>query len=285
MTSQAAIELRFVRTLAGELSSGKLELPSFPDVALRVKRALEDPEASADRVVRVVGLEPVLSARLLKMANSALLSRANVPVSDVRMAITRLGFDMVRNAAVSLAVKQVMDAQVTPRLQPYLKELWHHSIRVSVIAYVVAKRLSRLNADEAMLGGLLHDIGKLYILMRAESHPELFGNEQALRQLLAEWHTGIGRAILESWGFSEGIAQAVDEHEILDRTHIGPPDLTDVLTVANVLANANQLERLDGLDRKAVPAFDKLELTAEISKAILESSEAEMRSFIQALDG
>lgn len=285
MTSQAAIEFGFVRTLAGELSSGSLELPSFPDVALRVKRALEDPGASADRVVRVVGVEPVLSARLLKMANSALLSRANVPVTDVRMAITRLGFDMVRNAAVSLALEQVMDAQVTPLRQPYLKELWHHSIRVSAIAYVVAKTLTRLNADEAMLGGLLHDIGKLYILMRAESHPELFAEEQSLRALLAEWHTGIGRAILESWGFSDGLAQAVDEHESLDRTHLGPPDLTDVVTVANVLAHNDRPERFAGLDHKGVPAFDKLQLTAEISTAILENSEAEMRSFIQALDG
>jgi putative nucleotidyltransferase with HDIG domain len=285
MTSQAAIEFGFVRTLAGELSSGSLELPSFPDVALRVKRALEDPEASADRVVRVVGVEPVLSARLLKMANSALLSRANVPVTDVRMAVTRLGFEMVRNAAVSLALEQVMDAQVTPLLQPYLKELWHHSIRVSAIAYVVAKRLTRLNADEAMLGGLLHDIGKLYILLRAESHPELFAEEQALRALLAEWHTGIGRAILESWGFSDGLAQAVDEHEILDRTHLGPPDLTDVVTVANVLAHNDHPERFGGPDHDGVPAFDKLQLTAETSTAILENSEAEMRSFIQALDG
>ena len=146
MTSQAAKEIDCVRTLAGELSSGRLEPPSFPDVALRVKRALEDPEVSDDKVVRVVGLEPVLSARLLKMANSALLCHAKRPVTEVRMAITRPGFDMVRNAAVSLAAEQVMDAQVAPLVQPYLKDLWHHSIRLSAIVYVVAKRLTRLNA-------------------------------------------------------------------------------------------------------------------------------------------
>lgn len=90
----------FVQALARELSSGRIELPSFPDVAIRVQRALADENVRPDTIVRLIGSEPALAAWVLRMSNSAAMNVSGRQVNDLRTAITRLGFNVVRSAAV-----------------------------------------------------------------------------------------------------------------------------------------------------------------------------------------
>src|SRR5665213_933808 len=96
-SSKAAFE--FVQILAQELSGGKVELPSFPDIAIKVRKVLANDDVNLDMVVRVVGSEPTLAARLLQVANSAAVNRTGSPVTDLRKAVQRLGLNMVRGAA------------------------------------------------------------------------------------------------------------------------------------------------------------------------------------------
>ena len=91
-----------------------------------------------------------------------------------------------------------------------------------------------------MLAGLMHDIGKLYILTRVEAYPALFGDRENFDALLSAWHTGVGRAIVELWGFPEPIATAVDEHEELARSASTAIDLADVVLVANLLSHRGE---------------------------------------------
>ena len=91
----------FVQALASELSKGKVDLPSFPDIALRVRKVLADEEVSQEQVVRVVGSEPALAARLMQIANSAALNFTGKPIQDLRTAINRMGHNMVRSAAIA----------------------------------------------------------------------------------------------------------------------------------------------------------------------------------------
>lgn len=276
----------FVSELGRGLSDGNIDLPAFPDIALRVRRVLEDPETSVDDIVTVVSTEPVLAARLLRVANSALLSRGGHKVGDLRQAIPRLGFNMVRNAAMSVAMEQIFKARSLGALKPFLHELWEHSVRVAAIAHVLAAKLTRIHPDEALLAGLFHDIGKLYILMRAEYHPDLFSNRQVLDELMDRWHTGIGRAILEAWNISEEAAVVADEHEALDREHFGPPDLVDVVMAANLHAHVVEGRRSD--ERTAwptIPAFKRLKLDAEVSVAVLGEAADEIKELAAALGG
>ena len=90
-------------------------------------------------------------------------------------------------------------------------------MQVAAVAYTLAKRVPGLDHDEAMLAGLVHDIGELYILKRAAEQPELLADTDALAELVADWHTGVGHAIVEAWGFPEPVATAVSEHEDLER--------------------------------------------------------------------
>ena len=95
-----------VQQLANDLSKGNLELPSFPDIALRVRKALDDEMATTDHIVQILGAEPVLAAKILAIANSAAMRPSTDAITDLPMAVNRIGRTMVRNAAMSFAVAQ-----------------------------------------------------------------------------------------------------------------------------------------------------------------------------------
>ncbi len=272
----------FVGMLAADVSSGEFDLPSWPEIVIQIRRALEDEDCCIEHVERLVGSEPVLAARILKMANSALISRGE-PVRDLRSAVNRLGFDMVRSVAISLAIEQIFHGETAKAVKPYLAELWLHSTKVAALAYLLAKRDPRINADEAFLAGLVHDIGKLYVLMRAQNDPVLFDCEDSLQDIMDAWHTSIGRAIVESWGFSEDLAQAVSDHELYDLEGGGKPTLTDVVSVANLLANNENGEPSERVDLNEVPACHRLGLDTETCVDIILSSEVEIKALHKAL--
>src|ERR1700744_248907 len=143
----------FIRALAGELSGGKVDLPSFPEIAVRVRRVLSDPKSTIDQVVRVVGSEPALAARLLRIANSASLNPSGRAVTALRAAINRVGYNMVRSAAISFAMAQIRSSNKLVGLEHHLQELWQCSTRVAAFSYVLARTGTKVNADEALLTG------------------------------------------------------------------------------------------------------------------------------------
>ncbi|MCU7807394.1 MAG: HDOD domain-containing protein [Candidatus Thiodiazotropha sp. (ex Semelilucina semeliformis)] len=275
------IAFEFVQQLSAELSTGELKLPAFPDIAVRVKQALEGDDVSADKVAKVVGSDPVLTAKLLKVANSNFANRSGAQIKDLRTAIARLGYDLAYSTAVSIAVEQILHSKSVGDLREHLKVLWKHSVHVSAIAYVIAKTHSKVNPDEAMLAGLLHDIGKFYIFTRSEKYPELFSDNEAMNNLMNQWHTGIGHAILEAWDFSEDIANTANDHDDLERPHIGQPDVTDVVITANLCAYWDKLE--DDFDWSAVTAAQRLKLDHDAIQDILKISNEEIQSIMKAL--
>ncbi len=279
-----AAAFAFVRQLAQDLSDGSFELPAFPEVALRVREALSDPEVSVDKIARIVLSEPVLSARLLRIANSAMMRRGSLEITDVRTAISRLGFEMVRNTAVSLAVDSAFKAPAHGPVRRQVENTRRHSVRVAVLSYVLAKRLADgVKPDEAMLTGLLHAIGRFYILMRADAFPELFEHPDVLQGLMQDWHPGVGRAIVEAWGFPEPIAVAVDEHEVLERDHAGRADVADIVLVANLLASRGEGAQADLPAMASIPACMKLKIDEQLGMRVLAESEQEILSMAQAL--
>jgi HD-like signal output (HDOD) protein len=285
---QAAIHaaaFEFVKALAAELSAGKVDLPSFPDVAIRVRKALADERTTVEQVVRIVGSEPALAARLLKMANSAALNRAGKPVTELRTAIARMGYNMVRSAAISFAMAQIRAGAQLKGLEKPLEALWLHSTYVAAFCYVLAKNHTRRNADEAFLCGLLHGVGRLYILARADRNAALFADLDALEQVMRDWHANVGKTILENWDMGEEIVQAVANQDDIDSAEAGPPNLTDVLICANMMAayfdQPGDLE----LNMQGVRAFQRLGLDGPTSARVLEESREEIDALRKALGG
>jgi HD-like signal output (HDOD) protein len=273
----------FVRAMAAELSAGQVDLPSFPEIAVRVRRVLSDQDASIEQVARLVGSEPALAARLLKLANSVTVNRTGKPVTDLRRAINRMGYNMVRTAAISFAMGQIRRRAKLKGLEHHLQELWQRCTEVSAFAYVLARSSTRINPDEAMLTGLMSGVGKLYVLTRAESHPELFDSPQALNDIIKDWHAVIGKSILENWDFADFMAEAVGAQDDLDRVEDVPPDLRDVIAVSNILASfAADPPALD-LALHDLPAAKRLRLDEAKMAVIMSDSAAEIRALTDAL--
>ena len=233
------VAFTFVQALAAELSGGKVELPGFPHIVMRVQRVLSDEKADATRIVRVIGSEPVLASQLIRMANSAALNPGGAPVTDLRAAVTRVGVDTVRTATIAFAMRQLREAGTLRGLDMQLGLLWRRSVQVASLCFVVARRLTSISADTALLAGLLQGIGRLYILTRASRHRSLFCDAAAYQAIEQDWHLSIAAALLENWGIADEIVQAVHESENLERESRGAPALADVLVVGTLLAEFN----------------------------------------------
>jgi HD-like signal output (HDOD) protein len=250
----------FVQALAAELSTGKVELPSFPDIAMRVRQVLSDDNVSPDKVVRVVGSEPALAARLLQLANSAALNFSGKAVTDLRTAVARMGFNMVRSAAIAFAMAQLKKVDSLKGLEKPLDALWKRSASVAAMSHAVARRLAKVNPDTALLAGLLHGIGQLYILTRTAQHPKLFANEAVYHNIVRDWHSSIAKALLENWDMAEEIVEAVGNYEDITRTHTGPTDLTDVLTVGYLISSYRDHPESIELNMEGVVACSRMQL-------------------------
>ncbi|MGH8319884.1 MAG: HDOD domain-containing protein [Steroidobacteraceae bacterium] len=273
----------FVQALAAELSKGKVDLPSFPDIALRVRQVLADEEVSPDKVVRIVGAEPALAARLMQIANSAAINFTGKPITELRTAIARMGFNMVRSAAIAFAMSQLKKVDSLKGLEQPLDELWQRSAAVAAMSHAVARRFSRVNPDTAMLAGLLHGIGKLYILTRSNRHPALFANQAAYNSIVRDWHAPVARALLENWEMAEEIIVAVSEYEDFAREHEGPSDLTDALTVGHLLTAFKEHPDTLELNMHDVAACKRMNIDRGSYEKLIDESEHEIEALRNAL--
>lgn len=230
----------FLKEFAETLNSKTISLPSFPDVVIKIRDALEDPTCSAERLASVVRIDPVLASRLLVSANSAFHNRAGIEIVDLGLAISRLGFETVRNTAITLAVDQVFRAAQHENLKSQLRTIWDNSVAMSSMCFVIARNSESVNADNAFLCGLLHDIGRLYILSKAKSYPELLGDDKSLNEVMSQWCPSVGRSIVQAWGFSDDIAETLDSSFDDSDDHTKTVTLTDVVHCAKLVLSEGE---------------------------------------------
>ena len=277
------VAFTFVQALAAELSGGKVELPGFPHIVMQVQRVLSDETADASRIVRVLGGEPVLAAQLMRLANSAALNGGRPPVTDLRAAVARVGLDTVRSATIAFAMQQLRDAPALRGLEKQLGVLWRHSVQVATLSFSVARRLTSVSGDTALLAGLLQGIGKLYILTRASRHRSLFADPVTYQTIEHDWHLSIAAALLENWGIADEIVQAVHESENFDREHRGTPNLSDVLVVATLLSDLKGEPAVLQAQTQCAKPLQRLRLDYAACDAFLKESAREIAVLRDAL--
>ncbi|VAW93515.1 HD-GYP domain (HD superfamily hydrolase) [hydrothermal vent metagenome] len=277
------IEQEFLNALLTDLENGKLVLPTLPEVALKVRDTLEDDDVSMNKVNEVISSDAALSARLIQVANSPLL-RAAQPIDSLLGAISRMGFTMVKNLVTSMVMEQMFQA-TSDITDSRLRAIWEHSTQVAAISHALCAEMTKLPADQAMLAGLVHDIGVLPILSRVEEIPELLDDEAKLDSIIRKAHGEIGAAILKKWHFSDQLIAVAAEHENLTRDHDGPADYIDIITVANLQSHFGTEHYLTKEDWTKIPAFAKLGLEPEMNLVDLEHVEEKMDAVKIALNG
>lgn len=273
---------RFLQDLLDDLEHHRLVLPTLPEVALRIRDVADDENASIADLTRIIATDAALSARLIQVANSPLM-RGTRTVESVDSAVARLGMKLVRDLATSIVVEQTFQptSDLTDRK---LHQLWQHSVAVAAIAHVLASQFTRLAPEQAMLAGLVHDIGALPILTKVEDYPELLEDEAAVDAVLHELHPRVGAAILASWNFSPELVQAVAEHENLMRD-VPEVDYGDVVMVANLQSYIGSDHRLARCDWSQIPAFARLGLSPEVNVIEIEETAEDIRETQRLLGG
>ena len=233
-----AQRFRMLEDIAGELSS-KLVFPTCFDVTIRLRELLSNPDVSIDQITTAVSLDPMISSRLLNVANSVLNHRGGPPVKDVKAAILRIGTKAVRSLALGIAMKQLLLAKDLTDFGGVSARLWEHSLMSAAACAVLAQKFGRVTPDQALLAGLVHDPGASYMLYRAAKYEELRTRPETAKYLIWQWHESIGESLLFALGLPEDIATATRDHDHPRPVPEFPRHLADIIYIGNIMAGGH----------------------------------------------
>lgn len=247
------------------IHADELVLPSMPEVSFRVREAAEDDDASVGSICDVIASDAAMAARIIKVANSPLF-RGVKEVDNLKIAISRMGVPYTCNLAIGVAMEQLFQS-TSEEVDSYLRESWTHSTEVASLSYTYCRHFSRLKPDQAALAGLVHEIGKLPLLVWADEH-EVEGD--LLAQLLQEAHAVIGVEILTRWDFPPELREIPLGTVAFDR-QVPAPDYVDLVTVASLHSVVNTNHPLASIDWQSVTAFERLGVS--VDEVLMDESE------------
>lgn len=268
-----------------DLEKNRCMLPSLPEVAMKVRKLLQDENSSVDQIARVVNADPAIAAKLIGAANSPVYHGSD-NVDTTRNAIVRLGLSTTRLLIISYAMRDLFTSR-SEALRLRMKNIWLCSVEVAAIAYVLTKKLKGISfsADEAMLAALLNDIGAIAIVNYLEYNPIWLEQGADIEDLVIELRADAGVEILRHWHFPESFMTAIREAEHWSRQHSGSVDMADVVQVSKLYAMMHNRQYIRGSNKlpplAGVESLQKLQLgdmTPELTIAIV----AEAREQIDA---
>ena len=279
MKNNAAIRLEHLwQDFVRDVGCNRILFPSMPEIALRVRKLLNDPDVTSGRIAQIINSDPVLGSRVIRATNGP-MCRGRHNIYDLKGAVTRLGLAGVRSIVMSYAVEQVYANNLVqhPMRKRLLREIWSHSTHVAALSHVITRGYAWLEPEEAMFSGLIHDIGKLPLIEYLEWIPELFDHPQQLHKVLSVLHGRAGEMILRLWQFSDENIQVVKEHDRYMRPAAWRADYVDVVLVANLLSHVGTDHPCMQVDWTRIPAFSNLGLTPEASIEAMKDAHGEIQ--------
>jgi HD-like signal output (HDOD) protein len=221
-------------TIAAEAVSGELSFPTSVNAVLKLQQALNDPDCHLEDAVRLTLGEPRLAAHTVALANSSAFNSGGKPITNVRTAVTRIGYRNLQMLVASLVVRQFGNRIEDPGLRRKAEQLWKHTVQVAALAYLFARRVTCVNPDTAMFAGIVHEVGSFYVLSRAEAFPGLLDDDAG------QWAELCGDAVTREMSRRLALPEPVAD-AILDLrgSWLGMPpgSLLDTLLLANLYAD------------------------------------------------
>ncbi|WP_019531380.1 HDOD domain-containing protein [Dasania marina] len=190
-----------------ELNRGYFVIPSFPETALSIRNAIDNPDCDINQVVNLAHSDPGISAKLIKTANSVLYQGVN-PCDNISKAVMRLGLATTKQLVTSFAILSLFESD-SPLLKQQMELARQKSISVASYAFILAEKIPSLHGEEALLASLLHQIGKIIILSYAEHYPEFDKQPLQLALAISQLSSHAGKLALQAWGFSESLIAVV----------------------------------------------------------------------------
>jgi putative nucleotidyltransferase with HDIG domain len=237
------------------------DLVTLPEIALRIRKMVNDPAFSASDIAREIGKDPAVTARLLRLANSPMFGHSQ-RIASLSRAVAVIGLQQVRDLTVGLTTMRAFDG--IPNDLVSMDSFWRHSTLCAVAAGHLAARGLANHGETAFVGGLLHDIGQLVLFSRA---PELA--RQALlmsvdsvddldlhaceRRILGFDHAAVGHAVARNWALPTALAECIQFHHEPELTQAHPVEVA-IVHVANSLAVLAEIGSTDFRDATPVSA-------------------------------
>jgi len=266
----------FASRFSQHYAQGELKTPSFPDVALKMRKAIQQ-DCDMAELVKIVNMDPVISAKLIQVVNSPFYMPM-VPITNCLNAINRLGRKTTRDLVITFSLKNLIKSQ-KPVIRKLIQQTWFQGIKVSSIAHTLAKLTKKVDPDEALLGGLLHNIGALPILTFADSLPEDAYQPDDVELCIREIQGQIGSLILEQWEFPANLQSIPLQSSDWYSSTSEKINLNDIVILAKYhyyLSSPGSVE-LPKIDE--LPAYRKLgdePLTPEMSLQILQDAKQQV---------
>ncbi len=274
-------EASIIDEIKNEFHHNEVDLPSMPEVALKINQAVQNEMLDIQKIADIVQTDPMISARAVQVANSAMYAGSQ-PVQTIKRAVQRIGLRAMRAIVMSVALKNLYTPK-SPLIQKRMKIYYQHSIRVGVICHEITKKIKDFDKEQAFLAGLIHDIGIVPILIRADQHDEVKSNAELLDKLIHALQTKVGATLLKQWGFEEELITAASEAETWDRDAI-KADYCDVVQVAQLLCEMLGGTKLDAPDLAELPALERLDLNDINPKLIIAQAKQEINEVIHLLE-
>jgi len=253
---QAIQEL--IDNIQTDFKSGKLKVPSLPEVAIKINKYVGDPDANVATMAKVVQMDPALAAKLIQAANSALYAR-NSKAEDCRTAIARLGMVTTRNLVMSFALGQSFQVG-SAVVRDMARDIWNVSSEVAAISYVLARVTMGMMPDKALLAGLVLNIGAIPILRYAADYPELRKDRKLLNELINKLSYKIGSLVLQQWSFDP---ELVDIPRQINNCNYAPDqkiNYVDIVIVANVHNQFGKKDKAGPNKLHELTSFQKMPL-------------------------
>ena len=272
------------RSFEHDLKNNTLKIPSFPDVAMRIKGLLDDPNTTVKDIASVLNNDPAITVKLLRTCNSPLYRTAK-EVTSSSDAIVRLGFDTTRQLVTIFVMKELFQSK-NKYLQEKMRHLWLHSREVASFAYVLASITPGMNPEHAMLAGLIQDIGTIPILNYIESYPDYMKLDYKVDGIITKLKRKVGCDLLQKWDFQADLIEVAENSQNWAYASAGDkPTYADITIAAQVHTFIGKKEQSELPPFNTIPAFKKLGdggLTPEQSKDVLQRSHRQIDD-IQAL--
>ncbi|WP_367155415.1 HDOD domain-containing protein [Methylomonas sp. HYX-M1] len=274
---------RFFSSFAQAYLDNKLRLPSLPDVAFKLREAMQRNIGIQD-AVEIIHIDPAIVTKLIQVANSPLYATA-VPINNCLDAVNRIGLNATRNLVLSISLKQLFRSN-DKALTHAMYELWRTSIYTSSLAFVLAQECSDLNPEDALLAGLICDIGAIPLFNFADQHPEQYPSLSELKAALPHLKGPVGSLLLHTLGFSAELSKIplVAENWLYDGgTELGIPDIV-ILAKRHSYFGDPKIKGLPYIN--SLPAYAKIadgKLDPDFSLTILQKAQSRIHAAMQFL--
>ncbi len=239
-------------SIGAELASGRINFPTFLEVSLRIKQRADDPDVSLQDITTLIQAEPVLAARVIKMANSALLNPGGKPITAIGPAVIRIGLLPIRTLAFVVSTQQLESDLRSESLKATASALWLHSVDVATRAHVLARHFKVCPPDKALLVAMLRSVGEFYLIARIAAFPEFAAEPERVSDFVSTWREPVGAALLEAFELPAEILESVEDGNLYGG--LWPPtDLGDLLFIAALSADSpNPFDLSSPEDRQAI---------------------------------